>query len=507
MTHGMDVHDKAKQTVSTYKKKLLFRNVPANTVSSKEMKKNSGRWKGQIARSRPSRSISENWEKTPFSLITLIFIVDVAKSVSSFVMRVRAVWQHDVGAQILADVHVTLHDVLERSVVEPADFFVSETWLEWHFSAMETFKRRQWWCVRLGAQRSFPPSIWALCRNPRPCSKVSRWHHEQSPSLRWQWKSILAQRGSSPNTLQDHSQTNGGWRDAEQNLRGWAQRVTNNTSAKRKRSARQWWCFRLGACKSSAYQCLQSIWALCRDLIRCSTVSPWHPKQSPSLRQQWKRTLAQQDHGQPNEGWRDAERKLRENQAGCNAWNTISLATRLTQIRSFTIVSFGLIVTVRDRKSSSSDIFTSLTSMSFSGERPSSRGKRQGDAAIMVGACDLMWSPAGVPSWSRHATKGATHLRRNALRQKKLRFLIEFHWATVNDPLVNTPATCPFVLAYLLWIERSTDTLSKSQSNSTRWYLMTCLMFRLRPLMTIQIMASLSSKRTRVCDTDKNKCC
>ena len=36
MMHGMDVRDKAKQTVSTRKNKLLFRNVPANTVTSKE---------------------------------------------------------------------------------------------------------------------------------------------------------------------------------------------------------------------------------------------------------------------------------------------------------------------------------------------------------------------------------------------------------------------------------------------------------------------------------------
>ena len=33
MTHDMDVRHEARQTVSTHKKKLLFRYVPANTVA------------------------------------------------------------------------------------------------------------------------------------------------------------------------------------------------------------------------------------------------------------------------------------------------------------------------------------------------------------------------------------------------------------------------------------------------------------------------------------------
>ena len=39
----------------------------------------------------------------------------------------------------LADVNVSLHDVVERSVVEPAGFFTNETWLDKHFHATETF--------------------------------------------------------------------------------------------------------------------------------------------------------------------------------------------------------------------------------------------------------------------------------------------------------------------------------------------------------------------------------
>ena len=39
----------------------------------------------------------------------------------------------------LADVKVTLHDVVERSVLESAGFFTSGTWQEKHFHATETF--------------------------------------------------------------------------------------------------------------------------------------------------------------------------------------------------------------------------------------------------------------------------------------------------------------------------------------------------------------------------------
>ena len=56
-----------------------------------------------------------------------------------------------------------------------------------------------------------------------------------------------------------------------------------------------------------------------------------------------------------------------------NAWNTISLATRLIQLSSFMIVLIALIAVLWDRKPSSSDTFTSLTS----GDRPSSHGERR----------------------------------------------------------------------------------------------------------------------------------
>ena len=39
----------------------------------------------------------------------------------------------------LADVNGTLHDVVERSVVESAGFFTRGTWLDKHFHATETF--------------------------------------------------------------------------------------------------------------------------------------------------------------------------------------------------------------------------------------------------------------------------------------------------------------------------------------------------------------------------------
>ena len=45
MTHGMDVRDKARETVST-QKKMFFRNVPIN--GELERKNDIGRWRRQI---------------------------------------------------------------------------------------------------------------------------------------------------------------------------------------------------------------------------------------------------------------------------------------------------------------------------------------------------------------------------------------------------------------------------------------------------------------------------
>ena len=54
--------------------------------------------------------------------------------------------------------------------------------------------------------------------------------------------------------------------------------------------------------------------------------------------------------------------------SGSKGWNVISLGTALIQIRSFMMMFFGLITLLRDRKPSSSVIFTSLTFIIFSGE-------------------------------------------------------------------------------------------------------------------------------------------
>ena len=47
-------------------------------------------------------------------------------------VQIEGVWP---SVHILADVYVTLHDVLERSIAESAVFFESETWLEGSTSA------------------------------------------------------------------------------------------------------------------------------------------------------------------------------------------------------------------------------------------------------------------------------------------------------------------------------------------------------------------------------------
>jgi len=39
----------------------------------------------------------------------------------------RATWQHDMNVQIQADVKVTIHDVVERSVADSAGFNANET--------------------------------------------------------------------------------------------------------------------------------------------------------------------------------------------------------------------------------------------------------------------------------------------------------------------------------------------------------------------------------------------
>ena len=60
-------------------------------------------------------------------------------------MRSKILWDMVVPpdnttlAFYLADVKVTLHDVVERIVVESACFLTSGTWLEKHFHATDTF--------------------------------------------------------------------------------------------------------------------------------------------------------------------------------------------------------------------------------------------------------------------------------------------------------------------------------------------------------------------------------
>ena len=78
---------------------------------------------------------------------TLIFIVDGGNTVSSFVMdpleHGRATGQHDRNVQIQADVKVTLHDVVERSVADSASTFANDTWLEKTVEQRRNVQRRQ----------------------------------------------------------------------------------------------------------------------------------------------------------------------------------------------------------------------------------------------------------------------------------------------------------------------------------------------------------------------------
>ena len=76
---------------------------------------------------------------------TMNFIVNGTNAVNSFIMRSTIPWKRCVPrdnttlAYNLADVNGTLHDVVDRSVVESAGFFTRGTWLDKHFHATETF--------------------------------------------------------------------------------------------------------------------------------------------------------------------------------------------------------------------------------------------------------------------------------------------------------------------------------------------------------------------------------
>ena len=67
---------------------------------------------------------------------TMHFIVSGTNAVHSFIMRSTSPWKRFVPrdnttfAYNLADVNGTLHDVVERSVVESAGFFTGGTWLD-----------------------------------------------------------------------------------------------------------------------------------------------------------------------------------------------------------------------------------------------------------------------------------------------------------------------------------------------------------------------------------------
>merc|ERR1719221_1372859 len=48
--------------------------------------------------------------------------------------------QHNIGIQVLANVHITFHDGLESCVVNATRLFANETWLEQHLRAAETLR-------------------------------------------------------------------------------------------------------------------------------------------------------------------------------------------------------------------------------------------------------------------------------------------------------------------------------------------------------------------------------
>ena len=67
----------------------------------------------------------------------------------------RAAWQHDIGEKLLADVHVTLHVALERSVVDSTDLNADETGWE-NTRETETFGAKRddvWELVGLTCQK------------------------------------------------------------------------------------------------------------------------------------------------------------------------------------------------------------------------------------------------------------------------------------------------------------------------------------------------------------------
>ena len=145
---------------SQHTKKLLFRNVPANMVSSNKRKTayaggarfivfalrdpylKKERRHGRS--SHPYRVPALRWSNH------LDFHCGWSQR-RQFLRQVlkeplehgRAAWQHDMNVQILADVHVTRHIALERSVVESA--------LGWKtLSRNGNIRRHLKWCFRLG---------------------------------------------------------------------------------------------------------------------------------------------------------------------------------------------------------------------------------------------------------------------------------------------------------------------------------------------------------------------
>ena len=62
-----------------------------------------------------------------------------------------------------------------------------------------------------------------LCCSQKLCSKVSLWHHERSPSLRWSGVSALSENlHQILCKISANQNPNEGWREAERNLRKWA---------------------------------------------------------------------------------------------------------------------------------------------------------------------------------------------------------------------------------------------------------------------------------------------
>jgi len=97
--------------------------------------------------------------------------------------------KNNVCIEVLANIHITFHDRLECSVMNPTGFLTDEAWLEQNFRAAEAFIANSddvaIWKFTSSPCQNFHWLLSSHYQSPKRCMRASLSHHAQSHVRLW----------------------------------------------------------------------------------------------------------------------------------------------------------------------------------------------------------------------------------------------------------------------------------------------------------------------------------